>query len=978
MSKILSILMKNILSTSLLCLCTFWLSLTAAFAQELSLAGEWRFAIDRTDTGVKEQWFARQLPETVKLPGSMAENLKGDDITLTTKWTASIYDSSFFYNPRMAKFRQPGNIKVPFWLTPVKHYVGPAWYQKEVTVPGNWKGKRVVLHLERVHIQSEVWVDEKKVEGKQYSLVAPHEYDLTGYLSPGKHTITLRIDNTITPEVNVGTNSHSISDHTQGNWNGVVGDMLLKATAQTYVYNIQVYPNLKTKSALVKLKLQNNTGKQQAVKLQLEAKSFNTDKKHEVKLKDQKLTLQPGQNELELTLPMGEKLLTWDEFSPALYRLTAKLEGKGGLKEEKQVQFGMREIGTDGTRITVNGQPVFLRGTLNNSEFPLTGYPATDVPAWERIFTVAKAHGLNHFRFHSWSPPEAAFIAADKIGFYLQPEGPSWPNHSTSLGDGKPIDKFIYEETDRIAEHFGNYASFTMLAAGNEPRGGRQAKYLAEFIAYWKAKDPRRIYTGASVAMSWPLVPENEYMVKSGPRGLNWTNTRPETVSDYREKIEGFKVPYVTHEMGQWVAFPNFKEIEKYTGAYRAKNFELFREDLQDRGMGDRAEDFLMASGKLQALSYKQEIEKSFRTPGLAGFQLLGLQDFPGQGTALVGVVDAFWDSKGYISAEEFSRFCNTTVPLSRIPKFVYTNNENFQAEIEIHHAGAANLTNTVARWTVKDEKGTVIGSGSFPAKTYPVGTNTTAGTIELPLNKITQAIKLNLEVKLENTSFANDWDFWVYPAALPDVKTDVYYTTVLDKKAEEVLSKGGKVFLNAAGKVVKGKEIVMYYTPVFWNTSWFKMRPPHITGCHIDAAHPAFASFPTENFTDLQWWEVVNRAQVMHLEDFPKGFRSIVQPIDTWFMNRQLGLIFEAKVGKGKLIVSSADLNPEAKDRPAARQLFHSLQGYMNSDKFNPQQEVSLALVQDLFKSPSREQWSSFTKDSPDELKPNQGQQPK
>lgn len=957
--------------------CCFLLLLSfAAPAQELSLAGEWRLSLDRTDTGVKEQWFAQQLPERVKLPGSLAENLKGDDITLATKWTASIYDSSFFYNPRLTKFRQLGNIKVPFWLSPVKHYVGPAWYQKEVTVPNNWKGKRVVLHLERVHILSEVWVDNTKVNGKQYSLVAPHEYDLTRYLSPGKHTITLRIDNTITPEVNVGTNSHSISDHTQGNWNGVIGKMLLQATDQAYFENIQIYPNLKTKSALVKLKLQNNTRKQVAGKLKLEAKSFNTGKRHEVKLKDQKLTLKPGETELELVLPMGDGMLTWDEFSPALYMLTAKLEGKG-IKEEKQVQFGMREIGTDGTRITVNGQPVFLRGTLNNSEFPLTGYPAMDVPAWERIYTVAKAHGLNHFRFHSWSPPEAAFIAADKIGFYLQPEGPSWPNHSTSLGDGKPIDKFIYEETDRIAEHFGNYASFTMLAAGNEPRGGRQAKYLADFIAYWKAKDPRRIYTGASVAMSWPLVPENEYMVKSGPRGLNWTNTRPETVSDYRDKIEGFKVPYVTHEMGQWVAFPNFKEIQKYTGAYRAKNFELFQEDLQDRGMGDRAEDFLMASGMLQALCYKQEIEKSFRTPGLAGFQLLGLQDFPGQGTALVGVVDAFWDSKGYITANEFSRFCNTTVPLSRIPKFVYTNNESFQADIEIHHAGAADLANTVVQWSVKDAAGATVGSGSFPAKTYTVGVNTEAGKVELLLGKITQASKLNLEVKVAGTNFANDWDFWVYPATLPEVKSDVYYTTLLDKQAADVLSKGGKVFLNAAGKVVKGKEIVMYYTPVFWNTSWFKMRPPHITGCYINATHPAFASFPTENFTDLQWWEVVNRAQVMHLEDFPKGFRSLVQPIDTWFMNRQLGLIFEAKVGNGKLIVSSADLNPEAKNQPVVKQLFYSLQQYMNSDKFNPQQEVPLALVQDLFQTPSREQWSSFTKDSPDELKPNQGQQP-
>ncbi|WP_206684030.1 exo-beta-1,4-galactosidase [Pontibacter beigongshangensis] len=954
------------------------LLLFSSFTQKeggtISLAGEWQFEADPADQGMKEKWFARTLHDKIKLPGSMAENLKGDDISLSTRWTASIYDSSWFYNPRMAKFRQPGNIKVPFWLTPAKHYVGPAWYRKDVTIPANWKGRRVVLELERVHIASRLWVNEVEV-GQQNSLVAPHTYDLTSHLTPGKHTLTLRIDNTLTPAVNVGTNSHSVADHTQGNWNGVVGNMQLSAGAKVYVEEVQVYPDLKSKTAHVKLTLRNSTGKQVAGKLALVARSFNSDRSHEVNPKPTKVQLPNGDTTLDLELPMGDNMQTWDEFNPALYRLTVSFDGKGDLDDERQVQFGMREISTQGTRILVNGKPVFLRGTLHNCEFPLTGYPAMDVAAWERIFKVAKAHGLNHIRFHSWSPPEAAFIAADKTGFYLQPEGPTWPNHSTSLGDGKPIDQYVYEETNRIARHFGNYASFTMLAAGNEPRGGKQAQYLAQFIKYWQEKDNRRIYTGASVAMSWPLVPENEFMVKSGPRGLDWPNSRPETLTDYLPKIQDFKVPYVTHEMGQWCAFPNFKEIQKYTGVYKARNFEAFQEDLEDRGMGDQAEAFLMSSGKLQALCYKHEIEKSLRTPGLGGFQLLGLQDFPGQGTALVGVVDAFWDSKGYISPEAFSRFCNATVPLSRMPKFVYSSNETMEAAIELYHFGEADLQDAVLQWTVKDEKGKTVGSGSLPAQTYARGTNTHAGKITFALASINEASQLNLEVRVLNTDFVNDWNFWVYPATLPEVKADVYYTTVLDKQAEQVLQKGGKVFLNAAGKVVKGKEVEMYHTPVFWNTSWFKMRPPHTTGSLINPTHPAFAHFPTDDFTDLQWWEIVNRAQVMHLEDFPKDFRPLVQPIDTWFMNRKLGLIFEAQVGQGKLMVSSTDLGGDMKDRPVARQLYHSLLQYMASEQFQPKDALDIALVRDLFQTPSREQWSAYTKDSPDELKPNQGQ---
>lgn len=968
--------MKNNRFTSLLTFCAV-LFMTCfpnvVKAQEMSLAGDWNFAIDRDDVGLQEEWYKKDLSgETIELPGSMAENLKGDDITLHTEWTASVYDSSWFYNPRMKEFREPGNIKVPFWLTPVKHYVGPAWYQKEVEVPESWEGKKTELFLERAHIITRLWIDGAEV-GKRNSLVAPHIYDLTDYLSPGKHRITIQVDNTMHEEVNVGINSHSISDHTQGNWNGLIGDLILRARPEVYFENIQVYPDIDRKQALIKLNLRNRVEGGTTVNISLKANSFNTVENHEISIPSKQVNLEAeGETQVEMILPMGEEMLLWDEFDPALYRLTASIEGSQGIQETRDLQFGMREIKAEGTRLQVNGRPVFLRGTLNNCEFPLTGYPAMDVPSWERLWEQAKAHGLNHVRFHSWSPPEAAFIAADLVGIYLQPEGPTWPNHSTSLGDGRAIDEYVYEETNRLAKTYGNYASFVMMAAGNEPGGRNQASYLADFVKYWQEKDPRRVYTGASVAMSWPLVPENEFMVKSGPRGLNWSDRRPGTESDYHDKVKDFNVPYVTHEMGQWVAFPNFEEIAKYTGVYKAKNFELFQTDLEKRGMGDQARDFLMASGKLQALCYKAEIEKSLRTPDLAGFQLLGLQDFPGQGTALVGVINAFWESKGYITPERFRRFSGATVPLTRIPKFVYTNNENFETAVELYHFGEEALQNIGINWIITNDDGEEVFSGQFPAKEYPIGNNLEVGNISVSLTDLSEASKLNLEVSLEGTDFANDWDFWVYPETLPEVPSnEIHYTTELDATAEAVLQKGGKVFLDAAGQVVKGKEVSMHFTPVFWNTSWFKMRPPHVTGFLAKEDHPIFNYFPTEDHSNFQWWEIVNRAQVMHLEDFPKDFRPLVQPIDTWFMNRRLGLIYEARVGNGKLLVSSADLTSDPEKRPAARQLYYSIGKYMASEDFQPEDRLELQVVKDVFQTPSRETWDSYTKDSPDELKP-------
>lgn len=704
------------------------------------------------------------------------------------------------------------------------------------------------------------------------------------------------------------------------------------------------------------------------------AKSYNTTVKQQTGTVSKRITLPANDTTtVEINLPMGKNVLLWDEFDPALYLLEVRVSATGSV-DQREVQFGMREFSIVGTQFTINGRPVFLRGTLNNCEFPLTGYPAMNVPAWEKIFTVAKSYGLNHMRFHSWCPPEAAFIAADKIGFYLQPEAPTWPNHGTSVGDGRFIDKYIYDETNRMVNAYGNYASFCMLAAGNEPAGRNQAKYLASFVNYWKAKDRRRVYTGASVAMSWPLVPENQYMVKSGSRGLRWINAQPESVSDYEAAIKDFSVPYVTHEMGQWCVFPDFDEIKKYTGVYRAKNFELFQEDLKDHGMEDQAKDFLMASGKLQVLCYKAEIEKDLRTKGLAGFQLLGLQDFPGQGTALVGVVNAFWQPKPYVSGAEFSRFCNATVPLAKMPKFVFDYNEHFEATIELFHFGKKNLQNAVLAWKITNEKGDSIQGGRFSPQTFSVGSVRDAGTLDIPVKDFKASGHLKLIVSLENSSVSNDWDFFVYPENVRrSISFDtpvVHYCTQLDEKAEEVLQRGGRVFLNAAGKVVKGQEISMYFTPAFWNTSWFKMRPPHVTGMLIQASHPAFADFPTSYHSDYQWWGIANKAQVMHLEDFPKTFRPIVQPIDTWFMNRRLALIFEAKVGNGTILVSSADIATNSPDA-STRQLSRSLWNYVLSFNFNPKDSVDIEVIKDLFKSPSKETWDSYTKDSPDELKP-------
>jgi len=939
-------------------------SIIVAQNTTLDLSGIWQFQIDRNDVGVKEQWFSKKLVDKITLPGSMNENRKGDDVTLHTQWTASIYDSSFFYNPRLEKYRDPDNLKLPFWLTPVKYYVGVAWYQKEVTIPAHWKGKRIVLFLERPHIETRVWANNEEI-GMQNSLSVPHVYDLTSYLKPGKNTLSVRVDNRI-KDIDVGKDSHSITDQTQGNWNGIVGKIELRSTPKSHIDDIRVFPDVKNKKALVKLVLRGNS----SGILTLEANSFNSDTPLSVVPVTRNYKIDKDSLRLDVELPMGEDMQTWDEFHPTLYRLKITMKSGKNETDVKETYFGMRDFTIKETYFYVNDRKIVLRGTVENCVFPLTGYPAMDVASWERIFRICRNFGLNHMRFHSYCPPKAAFIAADLVGFYLQPEGPSWPNHGTSLGDGRPVDKYLEEEAKRIVKDYGNHPSFCMFAIGNEPRG-RWVPWVSRFVDYWKAADPRRVYTGASVGNSWAWQPQSQFHVKAGARGLAW-DRRPETNSDYLANIDTVKQPYVAHEMGQWCVFPDFTEIRKYTGVMKARNLELFQEDLFDRGMGTLAPDFLRASGKLQALCYKHEIEKMLRTPKYAGFQLLSLNDYPGQGTALVGVLNAFWEEKGYITAEEFRHFCAPTVLLSRMDKFVFKNNETFKARVEVAHFGEHPLKNMKAIWRIKDPYGKIISKGSLSEKDITIGNCQSLGEVSFPLHSLAKAQKLNFEVKFQGTDITNNWDFWVYPETIPEVDTSsIYICTQIDNAARSVLDKGGSVLLQLAGKVTQGSDVVQYMTPVFWNTSWFKMRPPHTVGTLINDFHPVFKYFPTDFYTGLQWWELIHKAQVMELTDFPKSFQPIVQPIDTWFINRKLGMLFEAKAGNGKIMACSADIQNNLEERPVARQLRYSILKYMNSHLFHPENDIDLSLIENLY-TKQGERLEVTTQDAPDELKKN------
>jgi len=897
-------------------------------AQSVSLAGQWSYRLDSLDVGIRQGWFNQLFEKNIQLPGTLDDAGVGKPPLLT--------DDSL-------------NKEVLLMLTRKHSYVGAAWYRKEIFIPLSWKQKHIELFLERIIWKTEIWVDGKEA-GSGESLIAPHRFDLSALLKPGKHWIVIRIDNSKQYEISTRDMAHAYTDGTQIMWNGIIGKMQLIARDKLYMDNVQVYPDIQNKTARIVVSLQNKSESAREAVLQLKANGKNN-----MPAVMQKLSLKVplGKSEKEITISLGNKTLLWDEFNRNLYTLTVNLTSENpGMRDKVSTAFGMRSVTNENSMLQVNGRRIFLRGTLECNIFPLTGHPPMDKKGWLKVFNTAKAYGLNHLRFHSWCPPEAAFDVADSLGFYLLVELPFW---NKNAGKDDKMDLFLEEEAKLVSREYGNHASFCFWSLGNELEG--DFIWLAKLLKELKRSDPRHLYTSTTFTFQkdhgrWPE-PGDDYFItqytkKGWVRGQGIFNTyAPDFITDYTKAIDSVPIPVITHEIGQYSVYPNLEEIKKYSGVLDPLNFKAIRKDLERKGLLQLAPQFTLASGKFSANLYKEEIERALKTRGLSGFELLDLHDFPGQGTASIGILDAFWDSKGLVTPEAHRMYCSAIVPLLRFKKATYTNAEQFTAEAELANFSNGSLNNITPSWTAKDQSGKIIASGSLAKQTVGTGNGIELGSISFDLRNIRSADVITIELGLRGTDHKNSWKIWVYPEMQNEITdSDIVFTGSL-QDALQYLQQGKKVLLNPDTANING--VQGRFAPVFWSPVHFPNQPGTM-GILCDPKHPGLQNFPTQQYSDWQWWDLITSSKTMVIDSLP-SLIPIVRVIDNFFKNRKMANLIEVKLGTGKLLLSSVDINHALDKRHSARQLRYSLEQYMNSKAFDPSVEITEKQLKYLLK---------------------------
>lgn len=880
-----------------------------AQTQEVDLSGIWGFQTDFMDfrRGSLDVRYMHRLQDTIVLPAIT------DDYQIGWK-------SPYCHIDR---------------LTRKYEYMGPAWYQREIAFPKEWAGKRIFMYFERTHWLSSIFVDTKEVSKLDYISV-PHCHELTDFVKPGKtHLITLCIDNRYQYDTHKWNHAHT--EFTQINWNGILGEMKLIAVDPVYVDDMQLYPDVTEKTVIARLQIRNYTGKpfEGTARFHITGDDgYNLTRELPVNGKDSLVSF-------EGKIALGKDIQLWDEFHPNLYRVECKLltsVGETNYEHEKEVTFGMREVAQGKNHVLVNGHPIHLRGTVENAVFPKTGYAPVDDASWERIFRILKDYGMNHMRFHSWCPPAAAFRMADKLGVYLQVELPMWGK------DGEPGEParwdFFRREQKAILKEYGNHPSFILYCNGNEISG--DFDFIEELTRYGREHDSRHLFSGSTARKR--VASDQFYTThQTTSGGATVYEGRPYTDWDIC-KGTNIDVPVISHETGQRCVYPDYSIIAKFDGPVEARNLEKFRSQLEANGMGDQADDFFRASGAQTVFEYKDVIEAQLRTSTSAGFQLLSINDLPEQGYAPVGILDPFWDSKGLITPEEFRHFCSPTVPLLRFEKRVWNGGETFEAVAEVYNFSDRSLKNSKVSWQLLDEQGKTLRQGKLKTQTFLCDTVIRAGSFSCILPEGSEPQKLTVQL-LVGKDYVNSWDIWVYPKTgqLMQSTADVLYTTTFDAVAKQQLQAGKKVVLLPNPKQVKGRRSSFHNH--FWNPIMFKWAPMTL-GWLIHDDSPVFDHFVTENHPDWQWWDILNYAKVIELQETPQALRPFIQTIDSYDSNRKLGIGFEARVGGGKLLVLALDTQKDMNKRPATCQLLESIDRYVKSEKFNPQVELDTAFI--------------------------------
>ena len=898
---------------------------------ELNLAGEWSVVLkesSRKDSLFKPNRGLGPTQNVMYQPTILNEKAKVEGI-ITLPGTLDEYG---FGN----------EVEEPFLgcLSRKTKFIGNAIYSRKIktTEQASWK-----ITFERVLWKSTLKIDGQEI-GSCESLSTPHTFIIKN-LPAGNHAIEVNIDNTMIHRI--GEKGHAYGEHMQTIWNGILGEMVMQKIDVPTLENIRI--NAPFTRDIVQVFFNSDSIISEVNFLLKDKKTGNV-----IIEKNVDITKNLTQNTISVPL-QPEKITAWDEFNPQLYTLELRKKDVLLLKEN----IGFRSFKREGNQLFINGEPLFLRGNLDNCHFPLTGYPSMKKEDWLKIFSIQKNYGCNNIRFHSYCPPKAAFEAADELGLYLAPEVGIWidgwmPGQITPLGmSNYSLNSYIKTELNNICNAYSTHASFAMLGIGNE-LGSSNFDSLQLWVDEIKQAESfennsnwqSRLYT---ISTARTLTSVDDFFVTHHYPNIGGVRQWmfPYTAWNYENLYAKTETPTIAHEIGQWPVYPNWNEIKKYTGVLAPHNLVALKQHAKENGVLQFNDKFHFASGMQSKLMYKDEIESFMRTPSCRGIHLLGMQDYSGQGEALIGFLDSFYEPKGFWSAKDARGCFSSIVTLAEFEKYGWRTSETFTAKLLARNQ-KCDLNNVQIKYEITDVRGNVVKEGKTSTRFTKNGDLTDFGNISIDLESFAND-KLTLTTELisgDNVlSEKNSWSFWIFPEQEIKIPSNTLLTSNLSA-AIEAAKKGGKVILDASKLGNENMYLKGDWGSVYWSTTWFPGQQMQTLGVWMDKSNPIFDAFHNEGFADWIWWKIFEKGRCFDLKGLSKDYYPIAMPVPDFHNNQRLGSIFELKIGEGKLLISGYALDGNSIEQIVFR---NQLIKYVESENFSPQEITDEAWLNNL-----------------------------
>ncbi|MBI2940006.1 MAG: hypothetical protein HYY04_06160 [Chloroflexi bacterium] len=945
-----------------------------------NLNGEWSFELDAERAGEQAGWPGALRPRTIRVPGSWQEQGFGD------------------VDPHM-------ELRSLLWR---RRYHGMAWYAREIPVDPAWAGSRIVLELDRVNWLTRCWVNGTFV-GEGESIATPQRFDLSAAIRPGEtNLVALSVDSWRPDLINYHEWQRNFA--TSGNPGGLLGPARLLRLPRAHVERVAIQPRLAERVARCQIHLQGAEHLPTSARVVCRARAWT----------DESLGAGPtvvAENRgdfWQADVPVVAPLRPWSPADPFLYLLEVEIVGRDGAPlDQLRERFGMREVCIDGLMVLLNGQPIFQRFDVDFMIFPNQGYPPADREPYVARFRKYREYGFNGTRCHSWVPPRAYFDVADEEGLLIQCELPNWSNMLDTVYVEK-AGPFLAREWERIIGEFQPHPSLIVHCVGNEllpadaeGRYGVHSPWINERIRRGRQLDPTRLYVDNSGFVRVP--PEAECLGDLLVPSLI-TGASPDTRGTFFHYIRGADRPVIAHEHTLTTSYPNLDDEPLYEGHLIPTGLRRTREALAARRMLDQWPEFLRAAGHQQVIYMKELFEKVRRTPGMAGWHMNSFEDNNGRSWAQIGYVDGFFRDKGFTTAEEVRRFADDTVVLMAAPERNYFAGETFTAELLVSHFGVADADAVVVRWSLSGTAG-VVAQGELPPRRLPNGHVTVVGGLETRLPRVARPQKLTLEAACEvhGRATQNRWDFWVFPPVilrrtdrpvacsrrLPTVLAQYPFMPVYDVRERrarswdpyrlydgEVAITDGLVvphdidFLLNGGSVLAlvgpdhlHEPILSRFMPPWCSWIFFPTADFALTGAVV-RQHPLMDRFPHEGCLDWQFYHLVEGGTLACLDALPAELPVVVQAVDAPQRSKRLAYLFEARVGRGKLLFTTFRLAdglfdgakrreigaPNLQVDPAAAYLLDQMVRYVQSDEFAPSSELAPVHLLSLCKRPASE----------------------